>query len=335
MLTAKSAAWGVSLLTLGLMSATSPAHAEVAVDPTSIWTLQDENSSITSARLNDKYYVNGLRLGWTSPTDDLPAFVASIGHGLWGDGHQRLSLDVTQSIYTPADTELVPPDPHDRPYAGTLMLGATLLQDTDESRRVLGLQLGLVGPDAAAEQVQNGFHDLISRGHVKGWGFQLHDEPLAELIGQKVWRLSMGNVGGFETDALPEIEGGVGNLRVYGLTGSVFRIGQGLDSDFGAARLRPGLSGSDAYTATRPLGWYFFAGLDGQAVVHDVTIDGNDFRNSPNANRMPFVGEFEGGFAVLVAGMRVSYTQVFQSEEIKGQKGGLHQFGSLTLSAHF
>jgi hypothetical protein len=37
----------------------------LAPDPVSIWTLQDENASISSAKLTDRYYVNGLRLGWT------------------------------------------------------------------------------------------------------------------------------------------------------------------------------------------------------------------------------------------------------------------------------
>ncbi len=117
--------------------------------------------------------------------------------------------------------------------------------------------------------------------------------------------------------------------------GSVFRIGQGLDADFGASRVRPGLTGGDAYNSAHRFGWYFFAGANGEAVVHDVTIDGNDFRNSATASRMPFVGELEAGFAVLVSGVRISYTQVVQTEEIYGQHGGPHQFGSLTMSAHF
>src|ERR1700742_442425 len=99
------------------LTASAPdAWAEPLSDPSSIWTLQDENSSITTSHINDKYYVNGLRLGWTSPTDDLPGFVSGIGHSVWGEGSQRLSIDLEQSIFTPADTEAVVPDPHDRPY---------------------------------------------------------------------------------------------------------------------------------------------------------------------------------------------------------------------------
>jgi lipid A 3-O-deacylase len=332
----KWAFWSAALILPGL-TASVTASAQSAPDPSSIWTLQDENSSITTAKVNDKYYVNGLKLGWTSPTDDdIPGFVAQIGHGLWGEGQQRLTIDLSQSIYTPADTAATTPDPTDRPYAGVLLLGATLLQDTDSSRNVVGLQLGLVGPDAEGEQVQNGFHDLIGYGHTKGWAYQLRDEPLAELQGQHDWRIPLAPISGLETDVVPQLEGGLGNLRIYGLAGSTFRIGQGLDSDFGAARLSPGLSGSDAYNSTRQFGWYFFAGADGQAVAHDVTIDGNDFRSTgPSARLDPLVGEYEAGLAVMVAGMRLSYTQVVQTEEIYGQHGGPHQFGSLSLQAKF
>lgn len=48
------------------------ARAEPASDTASIWTLQGENAAITAARLADRYYTNGLRLGWTSPTDAVP-----------------------------------------------------------------------------------------------------------------------------------------------------------------------------------------------------------------------------------------------------------------------
>src|ERR1700761_8884454 len=132
----KWALWGTALVLPGL-TASVTASAQSAPDQSSIWTLQDENSSITSSKLNDKYYVNGLKLGWPSPTDDVPGFVAGLGHDLFGDGQQRLTIDVQQSIYTPADTAASIPDPRDRPYAGVLTLGGTLVQDTDSARNVI------------------------------------------------------------------------------------------------------------------------------------------------------------------------------------------------------
>src|ERR1700684_3571 len=97
------------------------AQAQPAADPLSIWTLQDENASISAGHPTDRYYVNGLRLGWTSPTSEVPNFLADLGNTLWEGGQQRVAIDLAQQIYTPADTSRFIPSPYDRPYAGVLL----------------------------------------------------------------------------------------------------------------------------------------------------------------------------------------------------------------------
>jgi hypothetical protein len=319
-------------------NAAAPSHpmAETPPDKASVWTIQDENASITTANLSDRNYVNGLRIGWTSPSDTfVPDSLATMGHTLWGDGHQRIAFDLSQSIFTPSDTQARIPDPHDRPYAGVLTGNFYLTEDSDTWRSTVGVQLGLVGPGAGGQEIQNGFHDLIGQGHNLGWGAQIHNEPVFEVLSQRVWRVPVAPIGGLETDALPDFEVGAGNLRVYGLAGAAIRLGQGLASDYGVARVRPGMTGGDAFTQVRDFAWYVFAGVDGQAVAHDITLDGNTFENSAHVSRQPYVGEFELGFALMTHGVRVTYTQVVQTQEFHGQHGGLHQVGSLALSAKF
>jgi lipid A 3-O-deacylase len=324
----------LSLTAAAFLAASTAARAQPPADPDGIWTLQDENSSISTAHLRDKYYVNGLRLGYTSPTDRLPASWENAENWVWGAGRSRWSLDFVQSMYTPANVNITPPDPHDRPYAGVLTATFSLLHDTDFSRSVVGLQLGVVGPAALAKQMQNGFHNLVGYNTSRGWDYQIPNEPVFDVPVTKIWRVPLMN-DGLQIDMLPEIAGGVGNLRVYGLVGSVVRIGQGLASDYGVARVSPALSGTDVYQPTRNFAWYFFVGGDGQYVLHDITIDGSDFQSSARANRQPYVGEFEAGLAFILGRVRLSYTQVVQTEEIKGQQGGPHQFGSLALSVRY
>jgi hypothetical protein len=38
---------------------------------------------------------------------------------------------------------------------------------------------------------------------------------------------------------------------------------------------------------------------------------------------------------MIFYGARLTYTQVFQTQEFQHQKGGLHQFGSFALSVRF
>lgn len=320
------------LLTLPAVGQTP---GELAPDPVSIWTLQDENASISTSNLTDRYYTNGLRLGWTSGTGVVPEPLVQLGQKLWGDGQFRVSFDLTQQIYTPADTQAHVPPPGDRPYAGVLLGNFGLMQDTATTRSQLGISLGVLGPAAFGEQVQNGFHDWIGQRHNNGWRTQLNNEPIFEYYSERTWRLNMGTVGGLETQALPDLTVGLGTLRVYAQTGMTVRIGQGLDADFGAARLRPGQTGGDVFVRTRDFGWYFFAGADGQAVAHDVTLDGNTWTRSEGVRRIPYIGELEAGLGLLAFGTRLTYTQVMQTGEFHRQKGGLHQFGSFALSVRF
>lgn len=305
-------------------------------DPDSIWSIQAENDAVSTFKgTSDRYYTSGLRIGWTSGADAVDA-AAAWGHAIWGDGTTRVSIDITQSLFTPNDTQIDPPNPFDRPYAGVLLADFGLIHDTAATRDLVAVSLGVVGPAALGEEVQNGFHNIIGDTPNRGWHYQVPDQPAVNLLVQRTWRLPIADLGPLETDVLPSLTGAVGDVRDYFQAGSVFRLGQGLGSDFGTARIEPGLNGADAFTQTAPFVWYVFGGADGQAVGYDVTLDGSTFRrNSPSVPRIWDVGEFEGGLALIWHGVRVSYTQTWQTQEFRGARSGLFNFGSLTASVKF
>ncbi len=324
-----------TVLTAALALPALAAQAQPAADNAAIWTLQDENASISAGRPTDRFYVNGLRLGWTSPTTQVPDFLAGVAQALWGSGQQRIAFDLAQQIYTPANTTMAVPNPRDRPYAGVLLGNFSLMSDVEDSRSVLTLSLGVVGPGSGAENLQNGFHDLIGQAHTNGWSYQIPNTPAVELLHERTWRLPTGTVAGLETDALPSLTVAVGDLRDYVQAGVSFRIGEGLASDYGVPRVRPGLSGGDAFTPTRPFAWYLFAGVDGQAVGYDMLLQAKPFRSGPHVSTTWDVGEMQGGFAVMAYGMRLTFAYVAQTQEFRNQTGGLHQFGSAALSIRF
>ncbi len=309
------------------------APAPPVLDTASIFSIQGENSSISSAKLTDRYYTNGIHIGYQSPENAFPS-LAGIGRTLWGEGQQRIAVDISQQIYTPANTSALIPPPGDRPYAGVLLATVSAIQDNANSRSSVGLSLGIVGPSALGEEVQNGFHDLIGQGHNNGWKSQLHDEPVFSLNSSRVWRLPTGSVFGLETDALPGGAVTLGTLRIAAEAGLNMRLGQGLQNDFGAPRINA-LSGGDAFKRGAGFGWYVFAGVGGQAVARDVTLDGNTWQNSQSVKLTPLIGQADGGLALLAFGARLTYTHVIQTQEFQHQKGGLHQFGSLALSVRF
>ena len=327
--------WPLPLL---LIAASSPALAQTPPpdDKDSIWTIQVENDAVSTLKgTSDQYYTSGLRVGWTSGADAIDP-ISALGRNIWGEGTTRLSVDITQSLFTPRDTQIDPPNPDDRPYAGTLLANFGLIHDTYLTRDVVALSLGVTGPSALGEEVQNGFHNIIGDTPNRGWHYQVGDQPDANLLVQRTYRLPIADIGGIETDALPSIAGALGDVRDYIQLGSIFRIGQGLAGDYGTSRIEPGLNGSDAFTNVAPVAWYFFAGADGQAVGYDVSLDGGLFRSdTPSVHRRWDVGEFEAGAAVMWHGVRITYTQTWQTQEFNAAKGGLFNFGSLAASVKF
>ena len=332
--------WSRSMLAaLAGIALTDAARAQTAAPPRdldSIWTLQVENDAVSTLKgTSDQYYTSGLRLGWTSGQDAVGP-VAALGQNVWGDGTTRLSIEISQSIFTPRFTQISPPLTTDRPYAGELIATAGLVHDTALTRDLVSVSLGVIGPSALGREVQNGFHDLIGDTENRGWHYQLQDQPAFQILGQRTYRFPLAQLGPIETDALPSATVSIGDIRDYVQVGGILRFGQGLASDFGTARIEPGLNGSDAYTNVRPFAWYGFAGVDGQAVGYDVTLDGSTFRNdSRDVHHIWDVGEMEAGVAVLWYGFRLTYTQTFQTQEFKGAKSGLFNFGSVALSAKF
>ncbi len=311
-------------------------------DFANIVTLQTENDFFAHT---DRDYTAGIRLGWTSPTVNskgepfLPKAINDFANFVWGAGRSRISFDMSNSIFTPDDTTLTNPNPKDRPYAGVLQGSLFLITDTTTTRSLMGISLGVLGPSARAEDIQNGWHDIIHDPDSQGWRHQIRDMPIVQVFAGRTWRFGTSPDPwlGLEFDALPSLTAGGGTLREYAQAGIQFRVGQGLKSDFGTTRIYPGLSGSDAYTPVsgRDFVWYLFAGVDGQAIAWDATLDGNPYHPGPHVSRQPFVGEIEGGVAMIWHGVRITYTHVARTQEFYGQHGGLFQFGSIAAAVRF
>ena len=145
-----------------------------------IFTFQVENDVFNRIGKSDRDYTNGVRFGWLSPRlPDLPDGLGSLttfptffGEGPVSSVTRRFGISIGQNIYTPQDTDTSAPIHNDRPYAAWLY-ASFALQSTykrvdpktikDEPVRLdtLQLDLGLIGPAAGGEFVQNNFHSLI------------------------------------------------------------------------------------------------------------------------------------------------------------------------------
>jgi hypothetical protein len=317
-----------------------------------IFTFQVENDVLNRA---DRDYTSGLRFGWLSPAlPDLPDSIIALttvptffGEGATSSVTRRIGISVGQNIYTPQDTWATFPIYNDRPYAAWLY-ASLALQNTykrhdprmnqEEPVRLDTLQLdvGVIGPVAGGEFVQNNFHTLIGVPKSFGWANQLHNEPTIGLTFERQWRVGrwvLFEEPKLEWDVIPRIGAAIGNVATYASAGGTMRLGKELRNDFGPARARPALPGSEGFIG-EGFGWYLFAGLGGEAVARNIFLDGNTDGNSLRVGYRPFVGEVQAGLAVMFRGVRITYTQVFRTPEFY-QRDRWLLFGSLNVTFRY
>jgi hypothetical protein len=301
-------------------------------------TLLEENDSLYFN--SDKHYTQGLRLSLLSPvlqpggwTDDVFQFASNIPL-VFANGAQsqrRVSWFLGQSIFTPKNIDIKPPDPRDRPYGGWLYTGPSLLQETNGNQlENLEIELGVVGPGAFGRQVQNDFHQLIGVHQAEGWSNQLQNEPGGVLAYDRYWRLGVPflnwTTDGVENgiDVVPTIGATVGNVFDYAQAGAQIRIGHHLETDYGPARVRPSISGTDYFNGAHlgdDIGWYIYAGAGGRAVARNIFLDGNSFRTSAHVEHKTFVADLQGGVALYWSDrVRVDFSAVRRTDEFVGQR---------------
>jgi hypothetical protein len=320
----------------GPVSVTVAPVAPPAPDPFGSITLNYENDTLGGT---DRYYSSGVQIAWRSPSTELPGllrFLDQQADALLGPGSVRWGAGLVHSIYTPENTQRRNPDPNDRPYAGHLYGALVLQRDTGSSLSTLELQAGVVGPAALGEFVQNSVHEAIRVDTTRGWDRQLKDELALNLVFERTLRTPTLRVGPMEADLLPSATLALGNVSTYGAAGLTFRVGQGLDADYGAPRLRPALVGSAFFQPREEFGWYAFVGGQGRAVARDLFLDGNTWRDGgPSVDKRPLVADVSAGLVVHWRGFRAAYSHVWRTEEFYGQRGGLQSFGSVGVTARF
>lgn len=286
----------------------------------------------------DRHYTDGIQFGWMSSDDDVPAWARAFGDGvplLDPEAHRRIGFILAQAMFTPENKMARTPILDDRPYAAWLYGGLKLQSESDSRLDTFEIDLGVVGPAALGEQVQNHWHSVIGAGQAEGWSNQIKNEPGLDLMGERLWRISLTEPeNALGVDVIPNVVGSLGNIYTYAGGGGMIRLGRELQSDFGPARIDPALPGSDSFHAPERFGWYVFAGVEGRAVARNIFLDGNTFATSQSVSKKPFVGDLQGGFALLYGRTRLTYTQVARSKEFDGQRGADY-LGSIALSIAF
>jgi len=293
---------------------------------------------------SDRYYTQGVKLSvlsWDLTRGILPDLLRDIAP-LRG-ASVYTAAGVGQHMYTPEDLLIPAPDPQDRPYAGWAYLSSAAFASDPNNLYSLEAQLGVVGPSAHAGEAQNGLHRLKEAAESLGWDHQLKDEPGFNLYAEhrrKLWGYAPAGRDKGILELLAVRTLAIGTVETSVGAGFIGRIGYNLGQDFGPQRLRPGAAGADFFEGGEDA-FYFFGGVHARAVVHDVFLDGNVFRDSPSVDKKFMVPEWTLGVTWTTGKLwytdrrmppiRISYAHVWQGEQFMGQNGPL-EYGSLTFA---
>lgn len=286
----------------------------------------------------DRHYTNGIRVSWVSPRDGAPAWTGPAFDALPlfdAAGERRVGYSAGQLMFTPDNIAQEALIEDDRPYAGWLYGAMSLHAATDVRRDSLELALGVVGPASLAEPTQKFVHEVIQTTRPQGWDNQLSNEPGLLLTAERQWRKRIPISGTkLAIEGIPAVGLTVGNIWTFPSVSATVRFGYDLPDDFGPPRIRPSLGGSDAFEPGGDWGWYIFGGVEGRYVARNIFLDGNTFSSSHSVKKIRWVGDFQGGLAVVFRAARISYTQVYRTREFEGQPSA-DRFGAVSISFRY
>jgi hypothetical protein len=182
--------------------------------------------------------------------------------------------------------------------------------DEPGRQRSLLVQLGIVGPAALGEPVQNGVHRLNGSEPQVGWAHQLGTEPglLVRYRDERVIEVDLGRLG--PVQLRPGWTVVLGNVRTAAQAGASTRLGR--------------LDGR---------GPFLLLGGSHEWVVRDLFLDGNTFRGNSTARKLPFVAAGEVGAGYGFGRWSVEYRFVARGRQYQAQPRP-HAYGSLGVQAN-
>lgn len=197
---------------------------------------------------------------------------------------------LSQVIFTPAYTGTDQPQPRDWPYAAGLNLGLSVVAQGERTRQALGLRLGVVGPEAQGEPIQNAFHRLVGQPQARGFDLQVRTQPLVELDWSGLVALPLS---GSVLDAVTRTALTLGNPVSQASAGLMLRGGHLPRGPSWPGELMPGSH------ATRR--WYGFVGVEARAVARNQFIEGDTQGYESLVKSRKGVGAILAGGSVALA----------------------------------
>ncbi|MBP2831078.1 lipid A deacylase LpxR family protein [Aquimarina sp. U1-2] len=233
--------------------------------PKYVLTLGHDNDFLVFFDSTDRYYSYGLNADfkWIQPD---AKFLSS-----WFTTRKTAIHSVSLNIeaYTPEYNErtgeAIPTE--ERPYAGLSYLNYSIASYYENYIITLGVDLGILGPQSQAGEIQNWFHGIIGDEKLQGWNQQLENTLAFNLLGQ--WIQSLYRATNFDVYGDVKVSIGAIHTNVHPMLH--FRLGK-LKPITQSIASNSGLINSDTE--------FYFDGAVGYCIsAFDGTVQGNIFED--------------------------------------------------------
>lgn len=274
----------------------------------------------------DNEYSNGLRLAvetegaalWQGLATRLGPCAAGTAQADAEAGCASTTWEAGQRLYMPRQ-DSYEPLAGQRPYAGWLYAAATGRVVDGRTRHTVGIEAGVTGTPSLGERVMETYHRVAGFWDPVGWRHQLAFEPAVAVRYGIEHRVAEARIGGVRAaDVVAQAGASAGNLRTATHAGVRARAGVRLPHPW-AAR------------AQRALSAYVTAGVAGEAVAHDLFLDGNTFGGDPRVTRRPLVAETRWGVGISARRLGIEYRVQRRSRSYAEEPGG-HPYGTIEIT---
>jgi lipid A 3-O-deacylase len=283
-----------------------------------------DNDLYTSTK-NDQYYTNGLQIFYRYLSKkSKPEVLKKINE-----------FRIGQFMYTPRGIYIDEEQMFDRPFAGYLFaeFGNTNFY-TNQSVFKKYIQVGYVGPNSFANQVQSSTHKLFHYTAFEEWDYQIKNALAIQIYGM-FSKAFLSSINSKRVDFQWQSEAKLGTVFTSLSTGFVTRIGIKKlvalsNSNFHGASLSSNNSPLESE-------FYFYMAPSFNYQIYDATIQGGLFNdNSPvTFDLKPFRFNGEAGLRYRKNNLNLSYAFVYRGKEVNFYRNKGYFYGSIGISYLF
>ncbi|TSD67541.1 DUF2219 family protein [Inquilinus sp. KBS0705] len=289
--------------------------------------IQSDNDSFL-AQGSDRYYTNGIYIYYRHALD------AGKNESL---ANKVLGFEAGQKIYNAQSGGIPDVTYLDRPFAGYLYAGASLnLLYKNESNLKLSAKLGVVGPAAGGEPIQNFIHNTFGFYKLTAWQYQIRNDAELNLSAEYNKLLTRGDW----ADVTFTSYANLGNGFTGAGLGPMLRLGN-FNQLFHSASTQSTASKNTVASPLHNHEFFFYYKPQANLVAYDATIQGSMFKDHPEPgtqeivlDKKPFVLSNDLGVNYTGGRFIFDFSVIFRSKEVK-QMVRSQQWGSATLIYRF